>query len=529
MRDLGIETAKRLRNEGLHARALTLKVMQRHPDAPTETPKFLGHGWCVTQTAQSPIAEVGGKATDDGGIVGETALALLKKMNIPLHELRGIGIQLQKLEKDGRSVDAALEKGQGTLSFLKAKAAPPPPPNKTVFHSRPTPIRENSEPSPSPVKIAHPPPNQQRQIATPSKSNKPVRKDPSIIILGDSDDEPAVQIPVVQPAETVPAKRKTREPSEPYVPSLFQARKKAAPPTPPTTSQVPDVELEHYGIDPDVFRALPRRHQSAALRDARKSHFAPPKLDRKKPDPPRITGRVTKSALDKPAAVGSKARSESRGKSTTPAPAPAPVPEPVVRLTPPNTANAAALALSSTPDTWTDEQIAGFGLDVESFRALPPWLQLEHAKEQRNLARTKNSLRVVAIRRGPVDPTESTHSKIRRVAIRAPVRFAGRTSADDVRQCVESWIAHASKNELDPCDLERLAKFLEKSVARNRGCDLTMAVDLMEWWKILLDQECGPRAAATGVGKTMWTGFEDVQARVDLAIKQAYGSACIKC
>lgn len=516
MRDLGIETAKRLRNEGLQARAMTLKVMQRHPDASVDTPKFLGHGWCITQTATSTVAEAGGRATDNGDIVGEIALTLLKKMSIPIEELRGIGIQLQKLEKDGRSVDLALEKGQGTLSFAKS-ALPPPALSKTKPHTRPPQPKDEDEPSPSPNQVADPlpapPPAQQ-----PRPSTRTVRKEPSLIILGDSDDEDVAPAPP-PPLKTI----------APHVPSLFQRRKKAAPPTPPTTSQVEDEELQHYSLDPEVYRALPRSEQAEVLQHARMTHFAPPRA--KKPKQTILRGRSSKSSVEPVAAkqASSMVRSKSKSKSVTPAPpkeTAADMPAPVGTKTP--TTAAAALktaALSSTPDVWTDEAITALGLDVATFRELPPSLQFEQAKEQRDRLRTKDSLRVRAMKRAPLD-LEARHasasSKIRRVSIRAPIRFAGRTSVDDLRQAVEDWLQDSLRIGVEQRDLERLAAFLEKTVARGRGCDAGMAVELLEWWSILLGEECGAQSTSSGTARTLWQGYMDVCGRVDMAMRREY-------
>ncbi|ORY78482.1 hypothetical protein BCR35DRAFT_291934 [Leucosporidium creatinivorum] len=294
MRQLGEETAKRLRDVGCKARSLNLKIMQRHPDSPLDPPKFLGHGHCVTQNSSDRIAGPGGSATDDGEVVGEVAWSLLRRMKIEPRELRGIGIQLQKLEKDGRSVDAVREKGQSTLSFAAAPRPPPPPakPSKSTERARPPPPKEH-EPSPSPLETMLPPPAQQ----LPS-TRRSLRKDPSIIILSDSDSDSdsspppppkTSSAPIVKP---VPIKKE--RPSE-YIPSLFNRRKRAAPPTPPSTQQVPDSELLHYGIDPEIYHVLPHDVQSEQLATARKSKFAP-KPERRQTT---LKGRSSKAALSK--------------------------------------------------------------------------------------------------------------------------------------------------------------------------------------------------------------------------------------
>jgi len=82
----------------MRGRYLTIKIMKRHPEAPVEPPKFLGHGYCETFAKSSPIAGPGGAATSDEHIIGEVAWRLLNGFNFAPKELRGIAIQMQKLE-----------------------------------------------------------------------------------------------------------------------------------------------------------------------------------------------------------------------------------------------------------------------------------------------------------------------------------------------------------------------------------------------------------------------------------------------
>lgn len=63
---------------------------------------------------QMPIAAPGGQATCDEKIIGEHAWRLLKSFNFDPKELRGIGIQIQKLEG---STTVSYEPGQAQLPF----------------------------------------------------------------------------------------------------------------------------------------------------------------------------------------------------------------------------------------------------------------------------------------------------------------------------------------------------------------------------------------------------------------------------
>ncbi|KAF9480856.1 hypothetical protein BDN70DRAFT_931346 [Pholiota conissans] len=112
---MATEVKKRLDAINMVGRSLTLKIMKRDPTAPVEPPKFLGHGICDLFNKQTPIIAPGGKATSDDKIIGEHAWRLLKLFNFDPRELRGIGIQVQKLESASSS--AAPPPGQAVLPF----------------------------------------------------------------------------------------------------------------------------------------------------------------------------------------------------------------------------------------------------------------------------------------------------------------------------------------------------------------------------------------------------------------------------
>ncbi|KAF8266584.1 hypothetical protein EI94DRAFT_1701612 [Lactarius quietus] len=92
------EVARRLDAINTKGRSLTLKIMKRDPSAPVEAPKFMGHGQCVTYNKQSTLVGPDAKATSDPRVIGSLSWRLLRTLNIPPHELRGISIQIQKLD-----------------------------------------------------------------------------------------------------------------------------------------------------------------------------------------------------------------------------------------------------------------------------------------------------------------------------------------------------------------------------------------------------------------------------------------------
>lgn len=75
----------------------------------------MGHGMCLTYNKQAPLSGPNGRATSDDKAIGALAWKLLKSFDIPPHELRGLGVQIQKLEPNNAT--SAPEPGQARLPF----------------------------------------------------------------------------------------------------------------------------------------------------------------------------------------------------------------------------------------------------------------------------------------------------------------------------------------------------------------------------------------------------------------------------
>ncbi|KAF8206292.1 hypothetical protein K438DRAFT_1963365 [Mycena galopus ATCC 62051] len=132
--DLAGTVEERLNEIKMLGRSITLKIMKRDPSAPVEPPKFLGHGACEVFNKQTPLVGPSGRATSDAKVIGEHAWRILKSFNFDPKELRGIGIQIQKLEPTVGPVNT--DANQKTLNFKPADAqvrrAPVGPPNAAI-------------------------------------------------------------------------------------------------------------------------------------------------------------------------------------------------------------------------------------------------------------------------------------------------------------------------------------------------------------------------------------------------------------
>ncbi|XP_069136665.1 DNA repair protein REV1-like [Argopecten irradians] len=118
--DLSEEVHTRLKNIDRKGKTITLKVMVRREDAPVETSKFMGHGICnnLSKSVTLPMA------TDDPNIISRECIGILHAMKVKASDLRGIGIQLQRLEPGTLGSQRSTKGAQSILNFTVAKQAP---------------------------------------------------------------------------------------------------------------------------------------------------------------------------------------------------------------------------------------------------------------------------------------------------------------------------------------------------------------------------------------------------------------------
>ncbi|KAF9464572.1 hypothetical protein BDZ94DRAFT_1161833 [Collybia nuda] len=163
------EVSKRLDEIGMVGRSITLKIMKRDPTAPVEPPKFLGHGSCDLFNKQISLIGAGGKATSDESVVGEHAWRLLRSFNFDPKELRGLGIQIQKLESPSAAANAQV--GQAVLPFQRVSSPQKPP------------IRQYGPPPVPPV-IVQPPSQEEPKVedvgVTDSRDADPIKPSVSL-------------------------------------------------------------------------------------------------------------------------------------------------------------------------------------------------------------------------------------------------------------------------------------------------------------------------------------------------------------
>ncbi|GME40918.1 DNA-repair protein UmuC-like protein [Neofusicoccum parvum] len=126
------ELHRRLTKEKVKGRQLTMKIMKRAADAPLDPPKHLGHGKCDTFNKSLVL----GVATNEKAVLTKEALSILKSYGFSPGELRGIGVQMTRLEPLKGTGDGK-ESSQRRLQFKVGE------PSKSTTKSSDDPIQDD--------------------------------------------------------------------------------------------------------------------------------------------------------------------------------------------------------------------------------------------------------------------------------------------------------------------------------------------------------------------------------------------------
>lgn len=116
------ELHKRLVAEKVKGKQLAMKIMRRAVDAPLDPPKHLGHGKCDTFNKSIVL----GVATNDKNVLSREAISIMKGWGFSPGELRGIGVQMTRLEPLKGPIDSPVPSSQKRLAFHRSQASEAP-------------------------------------------------------------------------------------------------------------------------------------------------------------------------------------------------------------------------------------------------------------------------------------------------------------------------------------------------------------------------------------------------------------------
>jgi DNA repair protein REV1 len=120
VQNLCIELQRRLLEQKVKGRQFTMKIMKKAADAPLDPPKHLGHGKCDSYSKSIVL----GVASNSAEVMGREAVSILRSYGFSPGELRGLGVQMTKLEPMKTS-DGLGDGNQRRIDFGKSVAPKP--------------------------------------------------------------------------------------------------------------------------------------------------------------------------------------------------------------------------------------------------------------------------------------------------------------------------------------------------------------------------------------------------------------------
>ncbi|MCJ1443079.1 MAG: deoxycytidyl transferase [Stictis urceolatum] len=449
IRSLCEELHKRLVNERVKGRQFTMKIMRRAADAPLDPPKHLGHGKCDVFNKSSVL----GVSTNDKDILAREALTILKGLGFPSGELRGIGVQMTRLEP--LKSTGSLDSSQRRLQFKKPEVKPESKPSDAV-----APILQGEDIVDSPQKptkfIKHPAAalSEQQQEDNNSMLNTmgtqfvlPSQVDPTVLAELPED----IRSKLLGKPQT--PKRDSKQPSLNFKPGQD---------SPSRSYSTSNLSPSHGELDPEILAALPEDIRAEVLA-THKQASPSSKLAILPSSPSKARTKLLPKKQSTPTKKSTTLLSRMRG----------PKPDPNTTLT---QANFVARPTSASGPP------AGGEVDADFLAALPADIRAEVLAQQRQ-SRLQNraGLSVPAKRR-----LNQKHALVPQRRLRLPPKppkptFTSKklSSLPELRDAVSKWVEVLQGDEPDEEDVEALKSYLAKVVEIEK--DMDKAVSVVKW------------------------------------------------
>ncbi|KAI9720628.1 MAG: hypothetical protein M1812_002808 [Candelaria pacifica] len=491
------ELHRRLVDQKVRGRQLTLKIMRRAPDAPLDPPKHLGHGKCDTYNKSLVL----GVATNAQDVIAREAISVLRGFGFTPGELRGIGIQMTKLEALKATLDGEALSSQKRLEFGTRR------PEKE-FKESIDPIFDDVESPPKPRALRDLP-------IAPVGSGSPQLLQPNqkpLNTLGTQFVLPSQVDPEVMAELPEDIRSKFRPALEARSSHSSRAQTPAERSRPQSPALPQDILPSHSQLDQETLAALPDEVRAEVLAYYRKSPRKP-QGQSLLPQSPRKNRSIAPSSKKlttpnkKRAGLLFRGRGVGKGDFNN-------------TLTQSNfVANASNQRKDKTNNdqTNTDSNAPSTEISSEFLDALPEDIRREVLAQQR-----RDRLK----RRAGLDLTTTRKKTTRQAQPRAPqpqrrLRLPPKppkptftdqklSNLDELRNMISAW--HSEFLDEGPYieDVTALSKFLARIVSEER--DLNKAVAVVKWmsWVITQDSE-NRRIASNSWEKALDSVKEGVQ------------------
>lgn len=448
MRSLCEELHRRLVENLVKGKQLTLKIMRRSADAPLEPVKHLGHGKCDVFNKSVIL----GVASNNAELLGKEAVSMLKSLNISPGDLRGIGVQMTKLEP----VKSATERPDGSQRQLNFKTSPPGQRTKRVDPDELDSPRKGESES-----VNHGP-------ALNDSSQKPLNISGTQFIMPSQPDPNVVAELPDDIRSRLLSQNKTR-----------QAARSESPCPPPRTRPVPTELPPQSQLDPETLAALPEDVRTEVL-----AYYKPPPQPTEQPPVPMTTRPASSGSSKVPkTAISTKKR---RGR-------PPSKPSGNMKLT-----QSFALSRPSRATTPGDQKsrhstpsTEEHDLPEDFLAALPDDIRQEVLEEHRK----SRMLYRPALRTEP--QTQRQPEKFLRLPPlpeRPTFTSQKLSNVTDLRSAVEAWHSSFANDGPFREDVEALARYLHQVVVDEK--DVDKAVSVVNWLTWLVNDK---RAENRGV------------------------------
>ncbi|KAK5078458.1 deoxycytidyl transferase [Lithohypha guttulata] len=486
------ELSKRLLEQVVKGKQLTMKIMRKAADAGLDPPKNLGHGKCDTFNKAITL----GVATNDKTVIGKEAVSVLRSYNFPPGELRGLGVQMQKLEPLKPTLDnvgASSKSSQRQLQFKRPETisrisegrSPISATKPTMTASRSSPISETS------VKIRkHHDPIE--ELPTPEKPSLAAQNE--LAHLEDNDQTPLnisgtqfVLPSQIDPDVLAALPADIRARLAPKTAKLFEAKHKDDTISEGSRSRsqspfISDSEVllpSESQLDPEVLAALPEDMREELLAEQRRAKRS-------------LVGRKTQQVLPqsprkaKPYTTRVNVTPKKKHKTTTLFPKFKARDPSVPTLTQANFVSRRDNGgIAEAQTLILDEDIPEDLLDE-----LPEQIRLEILAEQkRQRLQQRSNLDVPnrrrnKIRKGPDEDVDPSQRRLHFAAPKPRPTFTDRklSTLPELRDIMSSWVRSCSsgvEGEPEQEDTHALGTYLARVVLEEG--DMAKAQSLVEW------------------------------------------------
>ncbi|KAI9756373.1 MAG: hypothetical protein M4579_003877 [Chaenotheca gracillima] len=477
------ELHRRLVDQKVKGRQLTMKIMRRAQDAPLDPPKHLGHGKCDVFNKSVVL----GVATNEHEVLSREALSILRGHSFSPGELRGLGVQMTKLDplKDGGQ--SGLPDGsQKRLQFKNAKSP-------KVAQSVEDPIVDEIESPHKPKVVQSPVPP---ISGVDSKEIDPLAKPlntlgTQFIVPSQIDPSVLAELPEDIRSKLIPAKRaspfdRPLTPAKPQRPSHS--------PTPPTVP--PDILPSESQLDPETLAALPQDVKDEILAAYRQQSSTKANAQTLLPQSPRkIRPAITSQKKHLGTLTSNKKRGGLFSRVSKHDPSSTTLTQSnFVSKPPPNPTAAAA----NQPAFDTD--LSATSIAPDFLEALPPEIRQEILAHQKRLKlQNASNLSLPTShrnRRPAKDAGGGAHQPAPQRRLRLPPRpmkptFTTHklTKLDELREVVRAWYGEFADDGPYDEDVDALGKYLNRVVEEEK--DLDKALGVVKWMDWIVEEGNG--------------------------------------